>query len=146
MPRLLSAIRKADRRSQIAANQFQYPFVVDLAAKLVHQAVVVDLVEEAFQVDVHHPAFALLHITPGGIHRVVGAALGTKAVAVLAHLVVEGRAHDLVQRLLDQPVLYGRDAQPSASAVGLRYLDRAHRRRLIGSVQQLFPDTRPVTF
>jgi hypothetical protein len=103
-----------------------------------------EAIQEARQVDVHHPFFALRHIPACGRDRIMRRAPRTKAPAVLAHGAVEGRAQHLMQALLNEPVLHRGNAQPADSPAGLGDVHRAHRRRLVVARKELLPNARPV--
>ena len=76
-----------------------------------HQAVVVDAVEERFQVNVHHPVPSLSDGGLGVAHRLVSVAPRPKAVAVRVEVRLPLALDYLCQRLLDKAVYHRGDAQ-----------------------------------
>ena len=74
----------------------------------------------------------------------MGGAPRSEAVAVLGKRRVPALLENLQHRLLDQAVDDARDAELSDPAVRFGYLDPLHRLRLIGSLEQLFPNGWPV--
>jgi hypothetical protein len=125
------SVARVHRGAQVTSDQRHNPLVADPLSQQMHQAVVVDLVEEARQVDIDHPFLTFCDVPACGRHRVVRRAAGAKAPAMLAHPAVERRAQDPMQGLLDQPVLHCGNAQPARPAAGLGNVHRPHRRRLV---------------
>src|SRR5262245_30924089 len=74
----------------------------------------------------------------------MGRAAGTEPVAVLRERRVPAALQDLQDRLLDQAIQHGGDAELAHPAVRLGDLDPPHRLRLVSPTEQLFPDGWPV--
>ena len=74
----------------------------------------------------------------------MGGASRSEAVTVLGKRPVPTLLENLQQRLLDQSVDDARDAEFSDPTVRLGYFDPLDRLRLVGSLEQLRPDARPV--
>ncbi len=68
---------------QVFANQVQHSFVPDHGCYPAHQNVVIDVVEELADVNIHHPVLPLLRILLCGSHGVVCAAPWPESIAVL---------------------------------------------------------------
>src|SRR4051812_10382847 len=100
-------------------------------------------IKEFLQIDVDHPVVALddegLGLGDGLMRRAVRA----ESEARLGERRVPLRVQDLEDRLLDQAIQHGGDAQEADPTVGLRYLHPTHRLRSVGPLQQLGPDRRP---
>src|SRR5690625_4398997 len=94
-----------------------------------HQHVVIDPVEELFQVHVHHPTFPFLNVTARHLHGVSGTASGSIPVAVFAEERIEVGLQHLQQRLLDKTVQHRRYPQRADAAAGLFNLDLQDRLR-----------------
>ena len=142
--RALAAISRLHRRPEISSDQLQQGLVSHLMRDGVHQFVVINLVKETLQVDVHHPRLTRRNVRPRRIQRVVGAAPRPKAVAVRAHSRIEYRGKRLQDRLLDQPVLYVRYPQRARPTVGLRDRHFAYRSWPILPGLELLRDVRPM--
>jgi len=67
-------------------------------------------------------------------------------VAVIGKRPVPPPLQNLHDRLLDESIQHSRDAKLSHPSVRFRDFHPPHRLRLIGSTQQLFPDSWPVLF
>jgi len=80
---------------EIAANEREHATVPDSAVQLSHEHIVVDAIEELFQIDVHHPAPATLHVALRLTHRVMRPTPRPKAVAGLREGWIESRLQDL---------------------------------------------------
>src|SRR3954471_15930797 len=74
----------------------------------------------------------------------MGRATGPEPVAVLRERRVPAALQDLQDRLLDQAIQHGGDAELAHPAVRFGELDTPHRLRLVSPVEQLFPDGWPV--
>jgi len=98
------------------------------------------------QIDVHNPSFPLRYVAARSRYRVVCRSVRAKSVAVLTHLRFKYFAQYLIDRLLQQAVLYRRDAEQAASTTCFGYLYCSHCCWLVVSGHYLFPDTRPVPF
>lgn len=121
----------------------QEAFVVHALGQGGQQAVVVDPIEETFEVDVHDPGVALADVLLGSPDGLVGVAARPEAIAVVRKRGLPERAQDLSDRLLDDAIEDRRNTQRADSAVGLRDLNAPHRRGAVAAVQELAPD--PVT-
>jgi hypothetical protein len=75
-----------------------------------HEDVVMDPIEELFEIDVHHPAPARLHVPLRLTHRIVRRASRPESIASLGKRGGESRLQDLEDGLLDEAIEYGRDA------------------------------------
>src|SRR5258707_15811785 len=71
-------------------------------------------------------------------------ATGPKPVAVFRERRVPAALQDLQDRLLDQAIQHGGDAELAHPSVRFGDLDSPYRERLVSPVQQLFPDGWPV--
>ena len=89
---------------QVTANQVQDALVLDAAPNAHHELVVVDLVEELRQVDVHDPIVARFDIFPRELDRIVSASARSKPKAEIAERGVEDRREHLKERLLNQAI------------------------------------------
>ena len=126
------------------ADQLEYPFVGDPFGNASHQSVLVDTVEEFFEVDVNHDTVALSNIRLCLSHRLMGRAPRAEPVAVFGKRRVPLRLKNLQHGLLDQSVDDTGDAEFPDPAVRLGYLDPLDRLGLVGSVEQLRPNAWPV--
>ena len=70
----------------------------------------------------------------------MGRATGSEPVAVLRERRVPAALQDLQDRLLDQAIQHGGDAELAHPSVRLGDFDSPHRLRLVSPVEQLFPD------
>ena len=75
---------KLHGRAQIRANELAHLLVRYVGSQFAHKDVVVDFVEERFQVDVHHPVFTGFYVALGSTHGIVRTAIRPEAVAMLA--------------------------------------------------------------
>src|SRR3954447_17211284 len=71
-------------------------------------------------------------------------ATGSEPVAVFRERRVPAALEDLQDRLLDQAIQHGGDAELAHPTVRLGDLDSPHRLRPVGPVEQPFPDGWPV--
>ena len=78
------------------------------------------------------------------VHRLMRRAAGPEPVTRRAERPVPLRLQHLQDRLLDETVEHRRDAERATAAGRLRYLDPPHRLRLVGAVEQLGADRRPL--
>jgi hypothetical protein len=62
-------------------DQLQHPYIADLPRHPRHQHVVVDLIEELLQIDVHHPAPSFTDVSLCLANRLMSTTTRTKAVA-----------------------------------------------------------------
>ena len=128
---------------QIAADQPQHPVVLDPLGQLPHQDVVIDPVKELLQVHVHHPAPAFLDERCADAPR-RGRFVRAETRSCVGRSPGRIRLQHLQQRLLDEPVQHGRDAQLALPAARLGNLHPLHRLRLVTSREQLLPKSLPV--
>src|SRR5690606_26165712 len=91
------------------------------------QDVVVDAVEELFQVHDRHDTAARLDVRLRGKYRVLRTPSRPEAVTMLAEGGIQQGLQHLQQRLLNQPVRYRRDTQLALAAVGLGNHHTAYR-------------------
>src|SRR5512143_551116 len=77
-------------------------------------------------------------------YGLMGRATGSEPVAMLRERRVPAALQDLQDRLLDQTIQHGGDAQLAHPAVRFGDLDSPYRSRSISPVEQLFPDGWPV--
>src|SRR5215813_5356004 len=70
----------------------------------------------------------------------------SKTITVIGKSRVPPSLQNLHQRLLDESIQHGRNAELSHSSIRLRYLHPTDRLWLVGSTQQLFPNGWPVLF
>src|ERR1022692_4664284 len=129
---------------QVLPDQPQHPFVPDYAADPAHQNVVIDVIEELRDVDIHHPVLPFLRVLLCGSHGVLCLAPRSKSVARLAELWIEDRRQHLQHHLLNKPILYRRDPQHPRAAARLGYLYPSYGSWNVGPVQQLRPNLLPV--
>jgi hypothetical protein len=100
-----------------------------------HQNVVVDVVEELRQVEVHCDAKACLHVGLYLLERSMGATVGTEPEARCREPRIEDRAEDLRDGLLDQPIQHvGYSQRPLAPATFGDH-DSPHRLRTIAAIE-----------
>src|ERR1022692_4131375 len=129
---------------QVLPDQPQHPFVPDYAADPAHQNVVIDVIEELRDVDIHHPVLPFLRVLLCGSHGVLCLAPRSKSVARLAELWIEDRRQHLQHHLLNKPILSRRDSQHPRAAARLGDFDPPYRARNVSPVQQLRPNLFPV--
>src|SRR5665213_830532 len=126
------------------SNQPQHPFVPYLFSDPAHQYVVIDVVEELCDIDIHHPVLPFLCKLLRGSYGVLRFTPRSKSVAVFAELRIEDRRQHLQHHLLNQPVLYLLDSQRSRAPAWLGYFHPPHWAWNVSSRQQLRPDLYPV--
>src|SRR4051794_2939768 len=104
----------------------------------------VDSVKEFLQIDIDHElvAFGDIELCLG--YGLMSRATGPEPVAVLRERRVPAALQDLQDRLLDQAIQHGRDAELAHPTVRLGQFDAPYRLRLVSPVEQLFPDGWPV--
>ena len=125
-------------------DQLEHPLVPDPPRYGCHQLVVVDPVEELFQIEINHPAAACGDVLLRLGYRLMCRASGPEPVTVFGKLRVPPALQDLHHRLLHHAVQHRRDAQLSHPSVRLGYLYPLYRLRLVSPTQQLFADGWPV--
>ena len=109
-----------------------------------HQAVVVDSVEEFFEIKIDHDVVARGNVALRLGNSLVGGSPRSEAVTVLGEGWVPLLLENLQQGLLDQSVDDTRYAELSDPAIRLGYFDPLDRLRLVGSREQMRPDAWPV--
>jgi hypothetical protein len=102
-----------------------------------HQAVVIDSIEELFEIETNYYAVAFSDIALRLGYRLMGRASRPEAVAVLGEGWVPTLLQNLQQCLLDQSVDDTRHAELPDPAVRLGYLDPFDRLQPTGSRKQL---------
>ncbi len=128
---------------QIGPDQADDSGVRDSLAQTVDQDVVVDPVEELFQVHIHHDSPPGLHERLRRKDGVVRTSARAEAVAVLAEGGIKDRLEDLQERLLDQAVQHRGDAKLALAAPRLRDHHAAHRLRPVRPLQKAVADGGP---
>ena len=123
-------------------DEFKHPFIRHPRGDTRHQAVVIDSVEEFFEIKIDH-AVALGDVSLRLGHRLVGGSPRSEAVAVLGERRVPSLLKNLQQGLLDQSVDNARDAELSDPTIRLGYFDPLDRLRLVGSREQMRPNIWP---
>jgi hypothetical protein len=102
-------------------------------------------VEEAFEVQVHHPAGPGRDVRAGTADRAVRAASRAEAEAAVRKRGVDEGRQDLEEGLLNESVEGGGNPQrPHALPARLRNSYAPDRLRLIATAEEFLPDTRPV--
>ncbi|MGY4623878.1 hypothetical protein ACVWY3_001634 [Bradyrhizobium sp. USDA 4486] len=143
-------LRRADQpclhhtRSQEATDELEEALVSDPFGNEPHQDVVVDPVEELFQIDVDDDGVTGCDVGLRPFHRLMRRAGRPEAEARLGERSVPICLQHLHHRLLDEAVEHRRDAERPQAARRLRYLHPPHRLWLIGAVKQLGADREPV--
>src|SRR5229473_1970082 len=125
-------------------DEFECTFIGHPHGHARHQAVVIDPVEKFFEIKVNHDVVARGNVSLRLGHRLMGGASRSEAVTVLGKSPVPPLLENLQQGLLDQSVDDARHAEFSDPTVRLGYFDPLDRLRLVGSLEQLRPDARPV--
>src|SRR3954451_10354770 len=74
----------------------------------------------------------------------MGRATGSEPVAVFRERRVPAALQDLENRLLNQAIQHGGNAELAHSSVRFGDFDAPHRLRLVSPVEQLFPESWPV--
>src|SRR5207302_5176473 len=120
-------------------NELPHAFIRHPRGNVRHQAVVIDSVEEFFEIEINHHAVALGDVSLCLGHRLMGGSPRSEAVTVRGEIRVPPLLENLQQGLLDQPVDDARHAELSDPATRLGYFDPLDRLRLIGSFEQLRP-------
>ena len=108
---------------EVLPEEAEEPRVLHPARHPCHEHVVVDAVEELFQVQIHDPAIARFHVAAGGRHRVVAAPPGAEAEATRAEVGIEEGGEHQQDSVLEEPIQDRGDTQlPHALPVRLRDL------------------------
>jgi hypothetical protein len=97
-------------RAQICADHAQDLRVAHCATQSGHQSVMVDFIEEGADVQVDGPGLPSGHVGPCRVDRVMGTASGSVAITVGAEVRVQQGPQHLQERLLDDAILYIRNA------------------------------------
>ena len=105
---------------QIPSDQPQHLLVPNHFRDPLHQNVMVDVVEELRDINIHHPVLARADVSLRRSYGVVRAAPRTKTVARLAEPRIENRLQHLQQRLLYHPIHHRRYAERTRPPVRLR--------------------------
>src|SRR5215475_4836927 len=126
-------------------DELQQPLVLDALGNLTHQFVMIDPIEEFFQIEIDHPAVACSDILLRLSHGLMRRPTRSEPIAVLGERRIPSPLQDLHHRLLDKAVQHGWDAKLShPSSIRLRDFHPSHRFRFVDPVQQLLPNDRPV--
>ena len=131
---------------EVAVDQAQQPPVRDVPLEPDHQPVVIDPIEECFQVKVDHPAVASTDVRLQLPHGLVRRALRTKSVAARVEVGFPLLTDDLSNGLLDEPVEHGGNTQRTLAPVWLGDLYPSYRLRAVAARNQLGSDLGPVLF
>lgn len=134
----------ADPGFQIAIDQAQQGGIGYVPSEPDHQPVVVDAVEERFQVEVNHPAVPGAHVGLQLAHGLVGRSLRSKAVAARVEVGFPLLLNDLSNGLLDEPVQHRRYPEQAFAPVGFGDFHAFDRLRAVAARLQLCANLRPV--
>src|SRR5882757_878255 len=130
---------------QECPDELQQPLVLDTFGDLAHQLVMIDPIEEFFQIKINHPTVACSDILLRLSHGVTRGSTWSEPIAVLGECRVPLLLQNLHHRLLNKAIQHGWDAKLShPSSIRLRDFHPSHRFRFVGPVQQLLPSGRPV--
>src|ERR1017187_9882901 len=130
---------------QECPDELQQPLVLDPFGDLTHQFVVIDSIEKFLQIKIHAPGVTFGDILLRLCHRLMSRPSRPEPIAVIGKRPVPPPLQNLHHGLLDHSVQHRWDAKLShPSSVRLADFHPHHRLRLVGSVQQLFPDGWPV--
>src|SRR5258705_12011124 len=124
--------------------ELQQTLGLDALGDLAHQFVMIDSIEEFFQIEINHPSVALRNVLLRLSHGVMRRPTRSEPIAVLGERRIPSPLQNLHLRLLDKAVQPGWDAKLSPPAIRLRDFPPSHRFRFVGPVQQLLPNSRPV--
>src|SRR5450759_4079092 len=95
---------------QECPDELQQPLVLDALGDLAHQSVVIDSIEELFQIEINHPSVTLRDVLLRLTHGVMRRSTRSKPVAVLGKRRVPSLLQNLHHRLLDKAIQHGWDA------------------------------------
>src|SRR5690349_5625034 len=129
---------------QECPNKSEHSSVGNTFRDFGHQLVMVDPVEEFFQVNIDAPVVTLADVGLRPGHGLMGRASGTEAIAVLAERRIPQRLKLLEDRLLEQAVKGGGNAEVAPAACRFGYPDPSDRPGMVAPLQQLFLDFGPV--
>src|SRR5204863_4371625 len=124
-------------------DEFEHTFVGDPRRHARHQAVVINPVEEFFEIKVNDDAVARGNVLLRLCYSLMSGASRSEAVTVPGKRRVPALLENMQQGLLDQSVDDARHAELSDPAIRLGYFDPLDRLRLIGSGEQLRPNGWP---
>src|SRR5439155_369100 len=113
-------------------HEFEHTLVSDPCRDARHQAVVIDSIEELFEININYDAVAFSDIALRLGYRLMGRASRPEAVAVLGERWVPTLLQNLQQRLLDQSV----DDTRHAGDWGFTPLDRLPSQLLLDALPQ----------
>ena len=82
-------------------DELQQPLVLDALGDLAHQFVVIDSIEELFQIEINHPAVACSDILLRLSHGLMRRPTRSEPIAVLGERRIPSPLQDLHHRLLD---------------------------------------------
>ena len=129
---------------QKCSEQSQKPRILNPFGDTPHQDVVVDPIEELFEVEIHDPAVTLGYVALGGRHRLMRRSSGSEPEAGRGERLIPAALQHLQHRLLNKAVQSGRNAKLAHSTVRLGDFHMLHRLRCIGAVQELLSNGWPV--
>jgi site-specific DNA recombinase len=92
---------------QECPDELQQPLVLDAFGDLAHQFVMIDSIEELFQIKINHPAVACSNILLRLSHRMMCGSTRSKPIAVLGKRRVPSPLQNLHHRLLDEAIQHG---------------------------------------
>jgi hypothetical protein len=91
-------------------DELQQPLVYDTLGDLAHQFVVIDSIEEFFQIEINHPSVALHNILLRLSHGLMRRPIRSKPIAVVGKRRVPSLLQNLHHRLLDEAIQHSWDA------------------------------------
>jgi hypothetical protein len=125
-------------------NELPHAFIRHPRGNVRHQAVVIDSVEEFFEIEINHHAVALGDVSLCLGDRLMGGTSRSEAVTVRGERRVPPLLENLQQGLLNQPIDDTGHAELSDPALRFGYFDPLDRSRLVGSFEQLRSNVWPV--
>ena len=129
---------------QIPSDQPQHSLVPNHFRDPLHQNVMVDVVEELRDINIHHPVLARADVSLRRSYGVVRAAPRTKTVARLAEPRIENRLQHLQQCLLYHPIHHRRYTELTRPPVRLRDVHPPYRARRPSPGHEFRPHLRAV--
>jgi hypothetical protein len=129
-------VRHHDARLEPAPHQGQHARIAHLPGEAIHQALMVDAVEELRQVNVHHRLTSGLQMRLGFGDRRGGAAVAAKTVAARMEGRLEDRLQNLDHGLLRHPVHHVGNAEVPPPAAGFGDGDPTDRTEPVAFPQQ----------
>jgi hypothetical protein len=142
--RLTRAVRQHHARAHVSTDQAQDTLVRHLGRDPRHEQIMVNMIEEAFQVTVHGLGATLGRRCPHRAQRIMRVASGPVGIAVFAERFLERPAQLLGEGLLDDSVQHRGNPKRTLTALLLGNQRPSHGRRRVGPGLQLFPYLRPV--